>query len=54
MQIDSVVYYQITDAKLYSYGVENPIHALANLTATTLRNVISAIDLDEALTSRVN
>ncbi len=52
MQIDSVVYYQITDAKLYSYGVENPIHALANLTATTLRNVIGAIDLDEALTSR--
>jgi regulator of protease activity HflC (stomatin/prohibitin superfamily) len=52
MQIDSVVYYQITDAKLYTYGVQNPIKALANLTATTLRNVIGAIDLDEALTSR--
>ncbi|HQC30669.1 MAG TPA: SPFH domain-containing protein [Acholeplasmataceae bacterium] len=52
MQIDSVVYYQITDAKLYAYGVENPRNALANLTATTLRNVIGAIDLDEALTGR--
>ena len=52
MQIDSVVYFQITDAKLYAYGVDNPIRALANLTATTLRNIIGAIDLDEALTSR--
>jgi regulator of protease activity HflC (stomatin/prohibitin superfamily) len=52
MQIDSVVYYQVTDAKLYAYGVQNPISALANFTATTLRNVIGAIDLDEALTSR--
>ena len=52
MQIDSVVYFQITDAKLYAYGVDNPIRALANLTATTLRNITGAIDLDEALTSR--
>lgn len=52
MQIDTVVYYQITDARLYTYGVSNPTNALANLTATTLRNIIGAIDLDEALTSR--
>ncbi|MBQ1548140.1 MAG: paraslipin [Lachnospiraceae bacterium] len=52
MQIDTVVYYQITDPKLYSYGVENPIMAIENLTATTLRNVIGDLELDETLTSR--
>ena len=52
MQIDTVVYFQITDAKLYAYGVENPIMAIENLTATTLRNVIGDLELDETLTSR--
>ena len=52
MQIDSVVYYQITDPKLYTYGVENPISAIENLTATTLRNIIGDLELDETLTSR--
>ncbi|MBQ9018864.1 MAG: SPFH/Band 7/PHB domain protein [Bacilli bacterium] len=52
MQIDTVVYYQITDPKLYSYGVENPINAIENLTATTLRNIIGELELDETLTSR--
>ena len=52
MQIDTVVYFQITDPKLYSYGVENPIMAIENLTATTLRNVIGELELDETLTSR--
>ena len=52
MQIDTVVYFQITDPKLYSYGVENPIMAIENLTATTLRNVIADLELDETLTSR--
>ncbi len=52
MQIDTVVYYQITDPKLYAYGVENPINAIENLTATTLRNIIGDLELDETLTSR--
>ena len=52
MQIDTVVYFQITDPKLYSYGVENPIMAIENMTATTLRNVIGDLELDETLTSR--
>ena len=52
MQIDTVVYYQITDPKLYCYGVESPIMAIENLTATTLRNVIGDMELDETLTSR--
>ena len=52
MQIDSVVYYQITDPKLYTYGVNNPLSAIENLTATTLRNIIGDLDLDETLTSR--
>ena len=52
MQIDTVVYYQITDAKLYTYGVENPISAIENLTATTLRNIIGELELDQTLTSR--
>ncbi|MFV0249877.1 MAG: SPFH domain-containing protein [Bacilli bacterium] len=52
MQIDTVVYYQITDAKLYTYGVENPINAIENLTATTLRNIIGDLELDQTLTSR--
>ena len=52
MQIDTVVYYQITDSKLYTYGVENPINAIENLTATTLRNIIGDLELDETLTSR--
>ena len=52
MQIDTVVFYQLTDPKLYSYGVENPILALENLTSTTLRNIIGELDLDETLTSR--
>ena len=52
MQIDTVVYFQITDSKLYTYGVENPINAIENLTATTLRNIIGEIELDETLTSR--
>ena len=52
MQIDTVVYFQITDPKLYTYGVEHPISALENLTATTLRNIIGELELDETLTSR--
>ena len=52
MQIDTVVYFQITDPKLYAYGVENPIMAIENLTATTLRNIIGDLELDETLTSR--
>ena len=52
MQIDTVVYYQITDAKLYTYGVENPVNAIENLTATTLRNLIGELELDQTLTSR--
>jgi len=52
MQIDTVVYYQITDPKLYSYGVERPIAAIENLTATTLRNIVGELELDETLTSR--
>ena len=52
MQIDTVVYFQITDSKLYTYGVENPINAIENLTATTLRNIIGELELDETLTSR--
>lgn len=52
MQIDTVVYYQITDPKLYAYGVEKPIMAIENLTATTLRNIIGDLELDETLTSR--
>lgn len=52
MQIDTVVYYQITDPKLYTYGVENPIIAIENLTATTLRNIIGELELDQTLTSR--
>lgn len=52
IQIDSVVYYQITDPKLYTYGVENPINAIENLTATTLRNIIGEMELDTTLTSR--
>ena len=52
MQIDTVVYFQITDPKLFAYGVENPIMAIENLTATTLRNIIGDLELDETLTSR--
>ena len=52
MQIDTVVYFQITDAKLYSYGVEQPIKAIENLTATTLRNIVGELELDQTLTSR--
>ena len=52
MQIDTVVYYQITDPKLYTYGVENPVNAIENLTATTLRNIIGELELDQTLTSR--
>lgn len=52
MQIDTVVYYQITDPKLYTYGVDHPISAIENLTATTLRNIIGDLELDETLTSR--
>ena len=52
MQIDTVVFYQITDPKLYTYGVENPIAAIENLSSTTLRNIIGELDLDETLTSR--
>lgn len=52
MQIDTVVYFQITDPKLYTYGIENPINAIENLTATTLRNIIGDLELDETLTSR--
>ncbi|MDD2445425.1 MAG: SPFH/Band 7/PHB domain protein [Clostridia bacterium] len=52
MQIDTVVYFQITDPKLYTYGVENPLSAIENLTATTLRNIVGELELDETLTSR--
>lgn len=52
MQIDTVVYFQITDPKLYTYGVENPVNAIENLTATTLRNIIGELELDQILTSR--
>ena len=52
MQIDTVVYFQITDPKLYAYGVERPIAAIENLTATTLRNIVGELELDETLTSR--
>lgn len=52
MQIDTVVFFEITDPKLYTYGVENPIYALDKLTATTLRNIIGSIELDQTLTSR--
>ncbi len=52
MMIDTVVYFQITDPKLYTYGVERPINALENLSATTLRNIIGELELDESLTSR--
>lgn len=52
MRIDTVVFYQITDPKLYAYGVDNPIVAIENLTATTLRNIIGDLELDETLTSR--
>lgn len=52
MQIDTVVYYQITDPKLFTYGVERPMMAIENLTATTLRNIIGELELDETLTSR--
>ena len=49
MQIDTVVFFQITDPKLYTYGVENPIMAIENLSATTLRNIIGDMELDETL-----
>jgi len=52
MQIDTVVYFQVTDAKLYTYGVDRPIRAIENLTATTLRNIVGELELDETLTSR--
>lgn len=52
MRIDTVVFYQITDPKLFAYGVENPIMAIENLTATTLRNIIGELELDQTLTSR--
>ena len=52
MRIDTVIFYQITDPKLYAYGVENPIMAIENLTATTLRNIIGDLELDQTLTSR--
>ena len=52
MQIDTVIYFQITDPKLYAYGVENPMSAIENLTATTLRNIIGDMDLEQSLTSR--
>ena len=52
MQIDTVVYFQITDPKLYTYGVENPLAAIENLSATTLRNIIGDLELDHTLTSR--
>ena len=52
MQIDTVVYFEITDPKLYSYGVERPLNAIENLTATTLRNIIGELELDSTLTSR--
>jgi len=52
MQIDTVLFYQITDPKLYTYGIENPIMAIENLSATTLRNIIGDLELDQTLTSR--
>ena len=52
MRIDTVVFFQITDPKLFTYGVENPIMAIENLTATTLRNIIGDLELDQTLTSR--
>ena len=52
MQIDTVVYFRIFDARLYTYGVVNPINALENLTATTLRNIVGELELDGTLTSR--
>ena len=52
MQIDTVIYFQITDPKLYTYGVERPMNAIENLTATTLRNIIGEMELDQSLTSR--
>lgn len=52
MQIDTVVYFSVTDPKLFSYGVDNPIRAIENLTATTLRNIVGELELDETLTSR--
>ncbi len=52
MRIDTVVFFQITDPKLFAYGVENPIMAIENLTATTLRNILGDLELDETLTSR--
>ena len=52
MQIDTVIYFQITDPKLFTYGVENPMSAIENLTATTLRNIIGDLELDQSLTSR--
>jgi len=52
MQIDSIVFFQVTDPKLYAYGVENPVAAIESLSATTLRNIIGELDLDETLTSR--
>ena len=52
MQIDTVVYFQITDPKLYTYGIEDPINVIENLTATTLRNIIGELELDQTLTSR--
>lgn len=52
MQIDTIVFFQVTDPKLYAYGVENPINAIENLSSTTLRNIIGELDLDETLTSR--
>lgn len=54
MQIDTVVYFQITDPKLYTYGVERPLSAIENLTATTLRNIIGDLELDNTLTSRMS
>ena len=52
MQIDTVIYFQITDPRLYTYGVEYPMNAIENLTATTLRNIIGELELDQSLTSR--
>ena len=52
MQIDTIVFYQVTDPKLYAYGVESPMAAIENLTATTLRNIIGDLELDQCLTSR--
>lgn len=52
MQVDTVVYYQVTDSKLYTYGINNPLSAIENLTATTLRNIIGDLNLEETLTSR--